>query len=207
MESNARLERQNKRRRQILSATLRLLRRHGTGISTAQIAAEANCSKETLYNWFEDRDGIFKALAGEQAAAMGEALERAFAAAGEGSFEDRLTAYCTALLDIMTGEAVVAVNRVAMAQTCHHNLELGEIVLNNWQSQVVAPFLKLFLEGTDTGEISLADPETAFDALTGLLIGDRQRRLLLGADARPDGEQMHPLAAKAVDRWLLLVGH
>lgn len=204
MDESKRSERQTARRRQILGATLRLLRREGSGITTAQIAAEANCSKETLYNWFGDRDGIFHALAEEQAAAMGAALGRSFGAASEGAFEDRLTAYCTALLDILTGEAVIAVNRVAMAQACAARSELGEFVLENWHEQVVVPFLDLFEEGAGAKAIEVENPEDAFNILTGLLVGDSQRRLLLGETTRPDGALMARIAAKAVDRWLIL---
>ncbi len=206
-ESSKTEQKRAKRRRQILAATLRLVRQHGTGISTAQIAAEANCSKETLYNWFSDRDGIFAALVAEQAETMGAALDTAVKAlgkTGQTSFEVRLLHHAIALLDIMTGDAVVAVNRIAMSQTCAEKDELGEAVLAAWDTQIMARFEALFAEGVREGCIAKYDARLQFDGLLGLLLGDRQRRMLLGEDARPKGQEMHNIADNAVRYWLLL---
>lgn len=192
-----------KRRLQILRATLRLLRQHGSAITTAQIAGEASCSKETLYNWFGDRDGIMIALANEQARGMREAMQDRFENA-QGSLESRLKSCATLLLDIMTGDAALAVNRVAMAQTCIDDARIGQVVMADWNQQVAEPFYGLFQQGNDAGELAVHSPEEAFDNLIGLLIGDRQRRLLLGEDVRPDPTTMKSIAGKAVQRWLIL---
>lgn len=199
MDSDSRSKRQSKRRLEILGATLRLLRKHGAGITTAQIAQEASCSKETLYSWFGDRDGIMLALVQEQTASMNAVLEAGFAKA-EGDLEARLKKVSTLLLDLLTGEASMAVNRVAMAQACRERSDFGEALLEQWESQVAAPFLALFEEGADI--LSIDDPEEAFQNLIGLLVGDRQRQLLLGADSRPDPAGMATVAGEAVDKWL-----
>ena len=80
-------------------ATLQLLRDNGAAVSTAQIAAKANCSKETLYNWFGDREGIMLALIAEQAKSIENALE-----VKEGQIEDRLCVAAARMLDVATGE-------------------------------------------------------------------------------------------------------
>lgn len=191
------------RRVQILRATLRLLRNHGSAITTAQIAAEAHCSKETLYNWFGDRDGIMLALAHEQARGMRAAMAERFASAS-GSLEQRLTSCATLLLDIMTGDAALAVNRVAMAQACAEQATLGAAVMADWHDQVAEPFINLFQEGNESGELAVHSPVEAFENFVGLLVGDRQRRLLLGEDVRPDPSAMKAIANKAVQRWMIL---
>ena len=204
MDPAAREKRQAKRKREILRATLRLLRRHGSGISTAQIAAEANCSKETLYDWFNDRDGIFMALVEEQARAMGQALRTAFQSVDALPFKEKLTAYSLALVDFTSGEALIAVNRAAMAEACHTKAELGLVVLDDWDSQVANAVRDLMQQGADEGHVAIDDLDEAFDVLVGLLIGDRQRRLLLGEESRPEPQQMEDISAKAVERWLTL---
>ncbi len=203
MDSESKAVRNETRRLQILRATLRLLRRHGSAITTAQIAAEAHCSKETLYNWFGDRDGIMMALAHEQAGGMRQAMADRFAAA-QGSLEARLCSCATLLLDIMTGDAALTVNRVAMAQACSENSDLGTAVLANWKDQVAKPFLDLFQEGNVSGELAVHSPMEAFENLIGLLVGDRQRQLLLGEDVRPEPATMKAVATKAVQRWMIL---
>ncbi|MEE9374869.1 MAG: TetR/AcrR family transcriptional regulator [Rhizobiaceae bacterium] len=206
MSDESKQAKHNKRRRQILGATLRLLRRHGADITTAQIAEEAHCSKETLYNWFGDRDGIMLALVAEQARGMNEVLNSGFQNA-EGNLEARLKAHCTLLLDILTGEAVLVVNRVAMAQACADHSSLGTAVLADWNEQVAKPFINLFQEGNEAGEFAIHSADEALENLIGLLVGDRQRRLLLGEiGARPNAEAMAAIAAKAVQRWMMLYG-
>lgn len=191
------------RKEQILRATLRLLRTHGAGITTAQIAAEAHCSKETLYNWFGDRDGILRALVAEQAKGMNAAMLSGMAKVS-GTVEEKLKQSAALLLDILTGEAVLSVNRVAMAQACNNVSNLGDQVLADWDENVAAPFLKLFAEARSTHALSLDDDREGFEKLMGLLVGDRQRRLLLGEDARPNPANMQRLADEAVDQWLTL---
>ena len=203
MASESKLSKREVRSRQILAATLRLVRDHGTAISTAQIAARANCSKETLYNWFDDRDGILLSLIDEQAKGMNAALAVGFGNVS-GVFADKLQAYCALLLDILTGDAVIAVNRIAMSQTCTDSVKFGESVLANWQEQVRSPFLILLDKGNESGDVVVEDADEAFETLVGLLVGDRQRRLLLGEKARPNASDMPHIARRAVDRFLVL---
>ena len=204
MDETAKANRQTKRRRQILSATLRLLRRHGSGISTAQIAAESNCSKETMYSWFGDREGIFLALAQEQAEAMSAALHSSLRKSENETFQNKIHKSCVSLLDIMTGEALIAVNRAAMAESCREKADLGLTILDDWQARIAQPMLDLIEEGRAEGIIEFSDPAEALDILMGLLIGDRQRRLLLGEDARPDFAAMENHARKAANMWIRL---
>ena len=203
MRDESKLEKHAIRRRQILGATLKLLRSHGADITTAQIAAKAHCSKETLYNWFGDRDGIMMALVEEQAQSMGGLLQASFGQVS-GSLEERLVQFSTSLLDMMTGDALITVNRVAMAQACQERADLGNKVLEDWRAQVMQPFIALFDEGNQSGALAVHSAEEAFENLIGLLVGDRQRRLLLGQQARPDVSAMEAIAAKAVQRWLIL---
>ncbi len=197
--------RQSARRLQILRATMRLLRQHGAGITTAQIAAEASCSKETLYSWFGDRDGILLALAREQARGMFLAMADRFESV-EGDLPARLRSVATLLLDIMTGDAAIAVNRVAMAHACSDDSTLGRAVMSDWNSQVVEPFVRLLREGNEAGELAIGDFDEAFNGFIGLLVGDRQRRLLLGDDVRPQPAEMSAIASRAVDQFFALYG-
>ena len=204
MDETAKANRQTKRRRQILSATLRLLRRHGSGISTAQIAAESNCSKETMYSWFGDREGIFLALAQEQAEAMSAALHSSLRKSENETFQNKIHKSCVSLLDIMTGEALIAVNRAAMAESCREKADLGLTILDDWQARITQPMLDLIEEGRAEGIVEFSDPAEALDILMGLLIGDRQRRLLLGEYARPDFAAMESHSEKAANMWIRL---
>ncbi len=46
------------RQRDVLEAALRLLVEEGDALTMNAVARRASCSKETLYKWFGDRDGL-----------------------------------------------------------------------------------------------------------------------------------------------------
>ena len=49
------------RRHEVLSAVLDLMVEEGDRFSMAAVARRASCSKEALYKWFGDRDGLLTA--------------------------------------------------------------------------------------------------------------------------------------------------
>ena len=57
----------SKRQSEVLSAALDLMVETGDGFTMNGVAARANCSKETLYKWFGDRDGLLTATVRWQA--------------------------------------------------------------------------------------------------------------------------------------------
>ena len=50
-----------------LNAALRLLVEEGDALTMTAVARRASCSKETLYKWFGDRDGLLTATVQWQA--------------------------------------------------------------------------------------------------------------------------------------------
>ncbi|TIT57359.1 MAG: helix-turn-helix transcriptional regulator, partial [Mesorhizobium sp.] len=46
------------RQQAVLDAALRLLVEEGDNLTMTAVARRASCSKETLYKWFGDRDGL-----------------------------------------------------------------------------------------------------------------------------------------------------
>ena len=55
------------------------------------------------------------------------------------------------------------------------------------------PFTHLFQMGNESGDLAVHSPLEAFENLVGLLVGDRQRRLLLGGGraSGPGGDVSH----------------
>ena len=55
-------EEHSRRQRDVLDAVLALMVEQGeAGLTMTAVARRASCSKETLYKWFGDRDGLLKA--------------------------------------------------------------------------------------------------------------------------------------------------
>ncbi len=55
------------REQEVLLVVLDLMMEEGDGFSMASVARRASCSKETLYRWFGDRDGLLTATVQWQA--------------------------------------------------------------------------------------------------------------------------------------------
>lgn len=75
------------RRVELVDATVRAIRRHGAGVGMDEIAAEAGTSKTVFYRHFEDKAGLYRAVAARiderVLRAVGSALDRPPAAGGD----------------------------------------------------------------------------------------------------------------------------
>ncbi|BCH24258.1 TetR family transcriptional regulator [Mesorhizobium sp. L-8-10] len=195
------MESDDLRRREILVAVLDILKRDGVaGLSTAALAAEARCSKSTLYALFGSRAGILKALISEQSRSVNEMLGRELASVGDP--ERTLVDAGAALLDLLTGDASAAINKAAMADATG---ELGQLLLEQGRGRTAPLFAQLIARLQAAGGIGAADAAFVFKSFYGLLVGDRQIRILLGdRGARPSGGEFRSIAAEAVARLKLL---
>lgn len=195
------MESDDLRRREILLAVLDILKREGAGgLSTAALASEARCSKSTLYALFGSRAGILRALISEQSRSVNEMLGRELA--GVDGPERTLVEAGAALLDLLTGDASAAINKAAMADATG---ELGRLLLDQGRGRTAPLFAELIGRLQAAGSLGAADPGSVFRTFYGLLIGDRQIRMLLGdRGARPSRDEFRSVAAEAVARLRLL---
>lgn len=85
----------SRKRERILEAAIELFSRYGYERTTVDlIAAESRCAKGTVYAYFEDKEGIFRAVAMEVCARFMAAAESAVVA--EAPLETRLLSLLTA---------------------------------------------------------------------------------------------------------------
>ena len=192
---------EDERRREILAVVLDILKRDGAdGLSTAAIAAAARCSKSTLYALFGSRAGILSALISQQSRTVNLMLAREF-----GDDDDpraRLANAGAALLDLLTGEASLAINKAAMADASG---DLGALLLREGRGRTAPLFAELIGRLQAKGDLGAGDGGAIFATFHGLLVGDRQIRLLLGdRSARPAGPAFATIASEAVEHIALL---
>jgi AcrR family transcriptional regulator len=72
-----------RRRRALLDAADRIIRREGPDVSMASIAAEAGITKPILYRHFGDKSGLYQALAERHTGLLMDAVRTAFRRPGE----------------------------------------------------------------------------------------------------------------------------
>jgi AcrR family transcriptional regulator len=185
------------RRRRILDAAFDELLEHGYDkLTMLGIASRAGASKETLYTWFGDREGLFAALIQDNADGSAEAVRAALSAAADP--RETLIGYATGLLGLLTSPRSIALNRAAMTSP-----ELARILLESGRHRI-GPLVEHYLaQVAGAGQLDITDTDDAFRLLYGLVVQDTQIRTLLGEPA-PSAEGIAERARGAVEHFLRL---
>jgi AcrR family transcriptional regulator len=193
------------RQKDVLNAALRLLVEEGDRLTMTAVARRASCSKETLYKWFGDRDGLLTATVQWQASKVRVApVDRA--RIDLSSLMASLEGFASDWLSVISSETSIALNRVAIARAGLDGHGLGAIVLENGR-MALARRLKPVLEAArDKGLLAFDDAETAFRSFFGLVARDVQIRLLLGDRLKLTEAEIGHDAALATRQFLALYG-
>lgn len=203
----------SRRRAEILEAARSVLAETGYERATmAQIARRARASKETLYSWFGDKQGLFAALVAANAERLRAALETTLQppdAADQVAGRPRtpLRAFAAGFLELLLGDTAVAINRAAIADAADpQGGELAGVLSREGRAATFPVLLRVLETERAAGRLAFDDVEEAGETLLGLLLTDRQIRRLLGALPAPDAAWVARRADSAVDRFLLLYG-
>ena len=194
------------RQQAVLDAVLALMVEGGE-LTMSAVAKRASCSKETLYKWFGDRDGLLAATVQWQASKVRAGSydrQRLDAAA----LRESLAGFAANWLTVISSPTSIALNRLAIAQAgssaAPRNNHLGAIVLANGRFAIGERLKPVLEAGREAGLLDFDDAETAFRTFFGLVARDVQIRLLLG-DAPPK-RAIAADAARAADQFLALYG-
>ena len=171
----------SKRQREVLAAALDLMVEAGDALTMNAVASRANCSKETLYKWFGDRDGLLTATVKWQAAKVQIELPKS-----EGLNLERLHGslkrFAARWLSVLSSDISIALNRTAVSHAVSSKSDLGIIVLTNGPF-AMAHRLKPVLEmGRQAGLLHFDNIDEAFRVFFGLVVRDMQIRALLGEE-------------------------
>jgi AcrR family transcriptional regulator len=193
------------RQREVLDAVLALMVEEGDSFSMAAVCRRASCSKETLYNWFGDRDGLLAATVRWQASKV------RLPSPGQSDMdrqrlERQLAGFAESWLTVLTGEVSIALNSLAVAHAKSSKSPLGKTVLDNGRFAIgrrVKPVLEMAREA---GLLRFDDTEEAFRTFFGLVVRDVQIRALLGDRPLPEPQQIRREAEAAARQFLTLYG-
>lgn len=193
------------RQGEVLDAVLALLVEGGDALTMTAVARRANCSKETLYKWFGDRDGLLTATVRWQASKVraGNYDRQKLDAA---SLRESLEDFAANWLRVISSKTSIALNRVAVSHAGSGKSNLGAIVLANGRFAIGERLKPLLEAGRDAGLLAFDDAETAFRTFFGLVGRDVQVRLLLGDGLALSKEQIGADAARATRQFLALYG-
>lgn len=188
----------------VLTVALHMLVEGGDkALTTAGLAKAANCSKESLYKWFGDRDGILAAIVAFQASKVRAVEERATPATLD-AFKGALTAFAEDLLAVLLSDTSLALNRLSIGAVRGDQAGIGSVLVDKGKRRIEARATHLLAHGKRQRFIRFEDASQAYSSLYGLIIGDLHIRALLGDDPKFSNDQQAAHAALAVDQFLTL---
>ena len=193
------------RQEEVLDAVLDLLAEGRDALTMSAVAERASCSKETLYKWFGDREGLLTATVQWQASKVRAGTYDA-ARLDTSSLQASLEAFAANWLKVISSRTSIALNRVAVSHAQSGKSNLGEIVLSNGRFAIGERLKPLLEAAREAGLIAFDDTETAFRTFFGLVGRDVQLRLLLGDRLRLSEAEIARDVKRATQQFLLLYG-
>ncbi|MGU3575692.1 TetR/AcrR family transcriptional regulator [Brucellaceae bacterium C25G] len=194
------------RQNDVLEQALRLLVEGGDrALTTSGIARAANCSKESLYKWFGDRDGLLTEMVRWQASkvrVVPVAREKLDAQALFSTLEH----FARDWLLVLSGDTSIALNRLAVSHAGSGKSALGRIVVANGPAAMAARLKPVLIMGQEAGLLSFDDTDEAFRTFFGLVIRDMQIRLLLGDEHKLNDAEVIRDARRATRQFFALYG-
>ncbi|WDR06049.1 TetR/AcrR family transcriptional regulator [Devosia rhodophyticola] len=176
-----RAQTRSQRQEEIEIAAYKLLEKSGyAGTSMQGIARMAKASNETLYNWYGDKQGLFKALVTRNAAEVKALLEQELST--ERNALAILGQLGPKLLGLLLGERAIALNRAAAADASG---ELGAALGEAGRDAVLPLLLKVLERAQSAGQLSFERSDQAAILYLNLLVGDLQIRRVIGTVPPP----------------------
>lgn len=190
----------------VLERALGLLVEGGErALTTAGVARAANCSKESLYKWFGDRDGLISAMITYQAGKV-RTVETGAGALSVEALRQNLVVFARDLIDVLSGDVSLALNRLAIGQASREGAGLGRLLQERGRGQISRRAKALLEAGRKAKLLAFDSADEAYGTLYGLIVSDMHLRMLLGEDAAALKNEFSPRAEKAVDAFLTLHG-
>jgi AcrR family transcriptional regulator len=167
--------------------------------SMLAVARAARASNETLYNWYGDKTGLFRALVRRNAAEVKALLEAELASDGDAL--EALARIGPVLLALVTSDRAVALNRAAAADPTG---DLGRAIAAEGRETVAPLIAAVLAQGRAKGQLAFDDLAMVCETYLGLLIGDLQIRRVVGRMPQPDADAIARRAEIALRHVLRL---
>lgn len=183
-----------KREAEIIDAAYMLLEQKGAaGMSMLAVAKAAKASNETLYNWYGDKLGLFRAMARRNGEALVARLETALAE--DASPLEALDGLGPVLLELLTSSRAVALARAAAGDPTG---SLGAALAAAGRNKVKPMIAALCQKALDERALKGGDAEAICDTYIALLLGDSQIRRAIHAAPQPTKAEIRSRADRAL---------
>ncbi|MFN3273264.1 MAG: TetR/AcrR family transcriptional regulator [Paracoccus sp. (in: a-proteobacteria)] len=192
-------ERERQERHSAISrAAYDLLAGHGyAGTSMLRIATAAKASNETLYRWYGNKEGLFRAMVEDNAAETRLVLLRALEHGG--CPRETLERVAPVFLGMLLGDRAILLNRAAAADPTG---ELGAAISAGGRAQVM-PLVTGVMNRICTD--SDLQPAEATRLFISLLVQDRQIRRIIHNCPAPSQAEIDASCARSIQIFYRLI--
>lgn len=167
-----------RRTEEIMRAAYEVLAERGyAGTSMLAVARQASASNETLYRWYGNKQGLFRAMVEENAREAAALLKESLAHGGDP--DSTLARVGPALLRLVTGDKAIALNRAAAGDATDTGT-LGPTIAESGRDTIAPLLVALFERARQSGRMQFDDAAAVCDVYISLLIGDLQIRRVIG---------------------------
>lgn len=188
-----------KREAEIYRAAYDLLAQHGYGgASMLRIAKAAKASNETLYRWYGDKDGLFKAMVRDNAAETRRMLIQALDSGNDPW--TTLENVAPIFLRMILGEQAILLNRAAAADPSG---ALGATISAGGRNEIM-PLLDQLMQRICGS--TACDPREAADWFISLLVGDLQIKRIINERPVLSEQEIGNRCAKTLSTLRRLIG-
>jgi len=190
------------RRARIEEAAYSVLKEAGSkSTSLLAVARRASASNETLYKWYGNKQGLFRALVEANAREARLLLEDSLHRSGDPL--QTLATLGPILLALVTGEKAIILNRAAASDVSDTGT-LGQSIAR-FGRETIAPLVRdLLTTARQRGVIACDDPGEAAEIYFSLLIGDLQIRRVIGVVGELSTKEADRRARRAFELFLAL---
>ncbi|MBU0725503.1 MAG: TetR/AcrR family transcriptional regulator [Alphaproteobacteria bacterium] len=189
-----------RKRQTIIEAGTQVFLRLGYETATMDlVAAEAGVAKQTVYNHFQSKDGLFRAIVEE----IGEELLSTIAESAQQGGQPRqvLTALATRFMAILLKPSSVALHRLLVSESPRFP-ELGQMIFTIGPQGAVDRLAAYLSEQAGKEVLAIPNPALSAEQFLGALRGHFQLRALLQVEAAPTETEIREAIEQAVNHFL-----
>lgn len=177
---------ERKRQAVVAAATVAFLQNGYLGTNMDQVAALAGVAKQTVYNYFSNKETLFIEIVTQMTNAGSDAVrDETSGLRAETDVADYLRNYAYRQLKIVLTPRLMQLRRVVIGEVSRFP-ELGRCLYEGGPKRAMAALAKVFSELTERGLLAIDDPEIAASQFNWLIMSEPvNRAMMLGDDSVP----------------------